>query len=97
MKQFWLSLASWLVLGLLPLNEAHAQQRSAVRVALPGTIEPVIVDHIGPAFTAATGYPLEALSRPINRTHQSDRQRRTQTRRLHQFRRESDEVVVRTG
>jgi molybdate/tungstate transport system substrate-binding protein len=64
MKQLWLSLASWLVLGSLPLSDAHAQQRSTVRVALPGTIEPVILGHIGPAFTAATGYPLELSRAP---------------------------------
>jgi molybdate/tungstate transport system substrate-binding protein len=64
MKQLWLSLASWLVLGSLPLSDARAQQRSTVRVALPGTIEPVILGHIGPAFTAATGYPLELSRAP---------------------------------
>src|SRR5262245_32649154 len=64
MKQLWLSLASWLVLGSLPLNGAHAQHRSTVRIALPGTIEPVILGHIGPSFTAATGYPLELSRAP---------------------------------
>jgi molybdate/tungstate transport system substrate-binding protein len=64
MKQLWLSLASWLVLGSLPLDGAHAQQRSTVRIALPGTIEPVILGHIGPSFTAATGYPLELSRAP---------------------------------
>src|SRR5260370_33424821 len=57
MKQLWLPLVSCLILGSLPLDDAHAQQRSMVRVALPGTIEPVILGHIGPAFTAATRYP----------------------------------------
>src|SRR6266446_54973 len=62
MKQLWLPLVSYLILGSLPLDDAQAQQQSVVRVALPGTIEPVILSHIGPAFTAATGYPL-ALTR----------------------------------
>jgi hypothetical protein len=48
MKQLWLLLVSWLIFGSLPMNDAHAQQRSIVRGALPGTIEPVILDHIGP-------------------------------------------------
>ncbi|HKD29018.1 MAG TPA: extracellular solute-binding protein [Xanthobacteraceae bacterium] len=64
MKQHWLLLVSWLIFGSLPLNDAHAQQRSVVRVALPGTIEPVILDYIGPAFTAATGYRLELSRAP---------------------------------
>src|SRR5258708_25657952 len=64
MKQLWLPLLSCLILGSLPLDDAHAQQRSMVRVALPGTIEPVILSHIGPAFTAATGYPLEPTRAP---------------------------------
>src|SRR5215468_8371611 len=64
MKHLWLPLVSWLVLGWLPVNDARAQQRSTVRVALPGTIEPVILGHIGPAFTAATGYPLQISRAP---------------------------------
>jgi len=64
MKQLWLPLLSCLILGSLPLDDAHAQQRSRVRVALPGTIEPVILSHIGPAFTAATGDPLELSRAP---------------------------------
>src|SRR5215470_12451037 len=64
MTQLRLLLACWLIFGFLPLNAARAQQHSAVRVALPGTIEPVILDHIGPAFTAATGYPLELARAP---------------------------------
>src|SRR5258708_20771358 len=64
MKQLWLPLLSCLILGSLPLDDDHAQQRSMVRVALPGTIEPVILSHIGPAFTAATGYPLELTRAP---------------------------------
>ncbi len=64
MKQLWLPLVSCLILGSLPSDDAHAQQRSMVRVALPGTIEPVILSHIGPAFTAATGYPLELTRAP---------------------------------
>lgn len=35
-----------------------------MRVALPGTIEPVILSYIGPAFTAATGYTLELSRAP---------------------------------
>ncbi len=93
MKQLWFPLVSCLILGSLPLDAVHTQQRSIVRVALPGTIEPVILTHIGPAFTAATGY----YPRAIDRTGKSHRQRRTQARCLHQFRREPDEVVVRTG
>ena len=64
MKELQLLLVSWLIFESLPLNDAHAQQRSVVRVALPGTIEPVILDYIGPAFTAATGYPLELSRAP---------------------------------
>jgi len=64
MTQLRLLLACWLIFGLMPPNDARAQQHSAVRVALPGTIEPVILDHIGPAFTAATGYPLELSRAP---------------------------------
>src|SRR5258706_8310835 len=64
MKQLWFPLVSCLILGSLPLDAVHAQQRSVVRVALPGTIEPVILDHIGPAFTAATGYRLEVPPPP---------------------------------
>jgi len=64
MKKLWLPLVSCLILGSLPLDDAHAQQRSMVRVALPGTIEPVILSHIGPAFTAATGDPLELSRAP---------------------------------
>jgi ABC-type molybdate transport system substrate-binding protein len=64
MTQLWPLLVSWLIFGSLPLNDAHAQQHSAVRVALPGTIEPVILSHIGPAFTTATRYPLELSRAP---------------------------------
>ena len=64
MRQPWFPLVFCLILGSLPLNGAHAQQRSAVRVALPGTIEPVILSYIGPAFTAASGYPLELSRAP---------------------------------
>jgi molybdate/tungstate transport system substrate-binding protein len=64
MKQHWLPLVSCLILGSLTLGHAHAQQRSTVRVALPGTIEPVILSHVGPAFTAATGFPLELTRAP---------------------------------
>src|SRR5258705_13784946 len=59
MKQLWFPLVSCLILGSLPLDAVHAQQRSIVRVALPGSIEPVILSHIGPAFTAAKGYSPE--------------------------------------
>jgi molybdate/tungstate transport system substrate-binding protein len=64
MKRLWLPLVSWLFLGSAPPDYAHAQQQSVVRVALPGTIEPVILSHIGPAFTAATRYPLELTRAP---------------------------------
>jgi ABC-type molybdate transport system substrate-binding protein len=64
MKQHWLPLVSCLILGSLTLGHAHAQQRSTVRVALPGTIEPVILNQVGPAFTAATGFPLELTRAP---------------------------------
>src|SRR5258706_8002789 len=66
MKKLWLPLVSCLILGSLPLDDAHAQQRSMVRVALPGTIEPVILSHIGPAFTAATGEPPPIFCAPTN-------------------------------
>src|SRR6266851_4980556 len=64
MKQLWFPLVSCLILGSLPLDDARAQQQSVVRVALPGTIEPVILNHIGPAFTAAAGYSLEVSRAP---------------------------------
>src|SRR5258708_34377889 len=64
MKQLWFPLVCCLILGSLPLDDARAQQQSVVRVALPGTIEPVILNHIGPAFTAATGYSLEITRAP---------------------------------
>lgn len=64
MKQHWLPLVCCLYLGSLPLNGAHAQRLSTVRVALPGTIEPVILSYIGPAFTATTGYRLELTRAP---------------------------------
>src|SRR5215470_389246 len=64
MTQLWLPVASWLIFAWLPLNDAHAQQHSVVRLALPGTIEPVILNHIGPAFMAATGYSLELSRAP---------------------------------
>ena len=63
MKLPWLPLVSCLVLGSAPVQDALAQER-VVRVALPGTIEPVILSHIGPAFTAATGYSLELTRAP---------------------------------
>ena len=64
MRQFWLPLVCCLLLGSVPLENVHAQERPVVRVALPGTIEPAILSHIGPAFTAATGYPLELTRAP---------------------------------
>src|SRR5689334_9929175 len=64
MRQAWFLLVFCLILGSLPLDRARPQQQSAVRVALPGTIEPVILSYIGPAFTAATGYPLELSRAP---------------------------------
>jgi hypothetical protein len=47
-----LLMAAWLVPG-----GAKAQQQAVVRVALAGTAEPAVLGYIGPAFTAATGYP----------------------------------------
>src|SRR5258706_2973641 len=64
MKQLWFALVSSLILGSLPLDDAHAQQQPVVHIALPGTIEPVILNHIGPAFTAATGYSLKLTRAP---------------------------------
>src|SRR5258708_6743391 len=64
MKLRWLPLVSCLLLASLPPEDTRAQQRSVIRVALPGTIEPVILSHIGPAFTAASGYPLELTRAP---------------------------------
>src|SRR5215831_15094932 len=64
MKLRSLLLVSCLVLGSAPLHDARAQDRPVVRVALPGTIEPVILSRIGPAFTAATGHPLELARAP---------------------------------
>lgn len=64
MKQHWVWLACCLFLGWVPPDYVHAQQRSVVRVALPGTIEPVVLSYIGPAFTAATGYRLELTRAP---------------------------------
>jgi molybdate/tungstate transport system substrate-binding protein len=43
---------------------AEAEQQSVVRVALAGTAEPAVLGHIGPAFTAATGYPVEITRAP---------------------------------
>jgi molybdate/tungstate transport system substrate-binding protein len=59
----WLPLMACLVLGAVLPQCALAQER-VVRVALPGTIEPVILNHIGPAFTAATGYRIELTRAP---------------------------------
>ena len=64
MKQLWFPLVSCLILGSLPLDDTRAQQQSVVRVALPGTIGPVILNHIGPAFTVATGYSFELTRAP---------------------------------
>jgi molybdate/tungstate transport system substrate-binding protein len=41
-----------------------AQQRPPVSVALAGTLEPAVARDIGPAFTAATGYPVELNRAP---------------------------------
>src|SRR6266481_3479838 len=53
-----------LVVGSAAPNPVQAQEHQVVRVALAGTVEPPIVDHIGPAFTAATGYPVELTRAP---------------------------------
>jgi hypothetical protein len=47
-----LVMAAWLLPG-----GVKAQQQAVVRVALAGTAEPAVLGYIGPAFTAATGYP----------------------------------------
>src|SRR5260370_39371969 len=64
MKLRWLPLVACVLLASLPPEDTRAQQRSVIRVALRGTIEPVILSHIGPAFTAASGYPLELTRAP---------------------------------
>jgi molybdate/tungstate transport system substrate-binding protein len=54
-----LVMAAWLLPG-----GVKAQQQAVVRVALAGTAEPAVLGYIGPAFTAATGYPLELTRAP---------------------------------
>jgi molybdate/tungstate transport system substrate-binding protein len=57
------SLAVLAAVWLAPLG-AKAQQQPVVRVALAGTAEPAVLSYIGPAFTAATGYPVELTRAP---------------------------------
>lgn len=57
-------LACGLVVGSVAPSPLQAQERPIVRVALAGTVEPAIVGHIGPAFTAASGYPIELTRAP---------------------------------
>src|SRR5258708_17365706 len=64
MKLGWLPLLACLLLASVLPEDARAQKRSVIRVALPGTIEPVILSHIGPAVTESTGYPLELTRAP---------------------------------
>ena len=47
--------AAWLALP----GGVQAQERGVLHVALAGTMEQVISRHIGPAFTAATGFTLD--------------------------------------
>jgi site-specific DNA recombinase len=58
-----ISLALVVVAWLIP-GGAKAQQQAVVRVALAGTAEPAVLGCIGPAFTAATGYPVELTRAP---------------------------------
>ncbi len=51
---------AWLAL----LSAAEVQQLPPVRIALAGTMEQVIVQDVGPAFTAAKGYPVELTRAP---------------------------------
>jgi molybdate/tungstate transport system substrate-binding protein len=50
--------------GSLPVGGIQAQQSLVLHVALAGTMEQVISRHIGPAFTAATGYNLDVTRAP---------------------------------
>jgi molybdate/tungstate transport system substrate-binding protein len=52
--------ASAIVAGWLALpGGVQAQERGVLHVALAGTMEQIISRHIGPAFTAATGFTLD--------------------------------------
>ena len=65
MKHYRLLLVYGVILAWLALLSAvKAQQLSPVRIALAGTMEVVVVRDIGPAFTAATGYPVELTRAP---------------------------------
>src|SRR5437667_498429 len=65
MKHYRLLLVYGVILAWLALLGAvKAQQLSPVRIALAGTMELVVVRDIGPAFTAATGYPVELTRAP---------------------------------
>ena len=65
MKHYRLLLVYGVILAWLALLSAvKAQQLSPVRIALAGTMEVVVIRDIGPAFTAATGYPVELTRAP---------------------------------
>ena len=65
MKYYRLLLVYGVILAWLALlSTVKAQQLSPVRIALAGTMEVVVVRDIGPAFTAATGYPVELTRAP---------------------------------
>ena len=60
MKRLRLLLASAIVAGWPAITSgSQAQDGKTLHVALAGTMEQVISRQIGPAFTAATGYPLD--------------------------------------
>src|SRR5206468_1779337 len=59
-----ISLLAALAAALAGAVGAAAQQQPVVRVALAGTAEPAILGYIGPAFSAATGYPVELTRAP---------------------------------
>jgi molybdate/tungstate transport system substrate-binding protein len=59
-----ISLALVVVVAWLVPGGAKAQQQAVVQVALAGTAEPAVLGYIGPAFTAATGYPVELTRAP---------------------------------
>jgi molybdate/tungstate transport system substrate-binding protein len=60
MKRLRLLSASAIVAGWPAITSgSHAQDGKVLHVALAGTMEQVISRQIGPAFTAATGYPLD--------------------------------------
>jgi molybdate/tungstate transport system substrate-binding protein len=50
--------------GSLPVGGIQTQQSPVLHVALAGTMERVISRHVGPAFTAATGFNLDITRAP---------------------------------